>query len=67
MNRNDERLSRRDVLARLAGLTAGIALARDARAAAEEPRRLFKIGACDWSLGRTGDLRSLEVAREAGL
>ncbi len=29
--------------------------------------RGFKIGACDWSLGRTADVRAFDVAREIGL
>jgi sugar phosphate isomerase/epimerase len=33
--------------------------------AAERPR--FQIGACDWSLGATCQLRALDVAREIGL
>jgi L-ribulose-5-phosphate 3-epimerase len=32
-----------------------------------DERRLFKIGACDWSLGRRQQLSALEVAREIGL
>jgi sugar phosphate isomerase/epimerase len=34
---------------------------------AEPASRGFRIGACDWSLGKTADVAALEVAREVGL
>ena len=32
-----------------------------------EASRSFRIGACDWSIGKTGQVAALEVAREIGL
>jgi hypothetical protein len=29
--------------------------------------RKFSIGACDWSLGKTSDIKALEVAKTFGL
>lgn len=58
------RLARRDFLrlsaAAAAGLSFGRVLAADAK-----PR--FKIGACDWSIGKTADPAALEVAKQIGL
>jgi L-ribulose-5-phosphate 3-epimerase len=34
---------------------------------AADTKRNFYIGACDWSLGKTSDLKSLEVAKTIGL
>lgn len=34
---------------------------------ADSASRGFRIGACDWSLGRMADVAALEVAREVGL
>jgi sugar phosphate isomerase/epimerase len=48
---------------------ASVALASHAGAqvlAQDEPRR-FKIGACDWSLGRTQDIVALDLAKSIGL
>ncbi len=58
-------ISRRETLVRLAGtaLLAGPAL----RVFAAEKKRLFKIGACDWSLGKRGQVAALEVAQQIGL
>lgn len=35
--------------------------------AQEETRAGFQISACDWSLGKTGQVEALEVAKEVGL
>lgn len=57
-------LARRDFLkvgaAAAAGLALGPALAAEAR-----PR--FKIGACDWSIGKMADPAAMEVAKQIGL
>jgi L-ribulose-5-phosphate 3-epimerase len=64
-------LTRRDML-RL-GLAAGASLAlfptvpaAAALAAGSEQRR-FKIGACDWSIGKATDIDAFRLAREIGL
>lgn len=58
-------INRRETLVRLAGtaLLVGPAL----RVLAADEKRLFKIGACDWSLGKRGQIASLETAKEIGL
>lgn len=61
-------LSRRDLLRRSALALGGLALAAGEMSsllAAEKPR--FRIGACDWSLGKTADPAAFAVAREIGL
>ncbi|MGH7972302.1 MAG: sugar phosphate isomerase/epimerase family protein, partial [Limisphaerales bacterium] len=68
MQLSSTRLSRRAML-RFSGRTAAL-LACSARYAplfaAAEARR-FKIGACDWSIGKMGDPAAFEVARQIGL
>jgi len=62
------RVSRRDLLCHAAG-AAGFACCYSAFsplfAAAES--RGFKIGGCDWSLGKRGDPAALDVAKQIGL
>ena len=59
-------ITRRQVLA--AGLAAGLAFTPGWRALAEGPRpRRYRIGACDWSLGKHQDFSALELARTIGL
>ena len=62
------RLSRRDLLKYSATAAAGLAFAAELAPlfAAPEKRR-FKIGACDWSIGKMGDARAFEVGKEIGL
>ena len=68
MSRSFQHLSRRRML-RLSAQTAAL-LAWSARYAplfaAAETRR-FKIGACDWSIGKMGDPAAFEVAKQIGL
>ena len=61
-------LTRRDMLQRTALATAALAIGPTVTSllAAPEKRR-FKIGACDWSLGKLADPASFEVARQIGL
>lgn len=61
-------LSRRQMLRRSTQAVAGLALASiyGPLLAAPEGRR-FKIGACDWSLGKRGDPAAFEVAKAIGL
>ena len=36
-------------------------------AALEDPKRRFRIGACDWSIGRGSQVSAMELARKIGL
>lgn len=62
------KLSRREMIRLSAQATAGLALAANCAPlfAATETRR-FKIGACDWSIGKMGDPGAFEVAKQIGL
>jgi sugar phosphate isomerase/epimerase len=56
-------VTRREALVTGAGLVVSPAL----RVLAAEPKRRFKIGACDWSIGQRGKVKAMEVARQIGL
>lgn len=58
------RLGRRDFLQLSATAVAGLALGP---VLAAEPKPRFKIGACDWSIGKMADPAALEVAKQIGL
>jgi len=61
-------ISRREMIARSARAAAGLAAATtgiDAWAKTRKPR--FRIGACDWSIGKMGDPTAFELAKEIGL
>jgi L-ribulose-5-phosphate 3-epimerase len=60
--------SRREMLRRSGQAAAWLALAGQCAPlfAASETRR-FKIGACDWSIGKTSDPAAFEVAKQIGL
>ncbi len=58
-------LTRREALGTAAA--AGLALSPTLRALAADSPRPFKIGACDWSIGRGGQLSALELAKDIGL
>ncbi len=60
---NHHCLTRREALAAGAGLMAAPAFA----ALAADKERLFKIGACDWSLGKSANVAAFDVAKEIGL
>ncbi|HWW01180.1 MAG TPA: sugar phosphate isomerase/epimerase family protein [Candidatus Acidoferrum sp.] len=62
------RLTRREMLGRSAQVAAWLTLAADCAPlfAAPEKRR-FRLGACDWSLGKMGDPAAFEVAKQIGL
>jgi sugar phosphate isomerase/epimerase len=64
----DRRITRRTALRRCAQAAAFTAVASNLQPlmAAAKPR-WFKIAACDWSLGKGGDLAAFDVAREIGL
>ncbi|HUT12933.1 MAG TPA: sugar phosphate isomerase/epimerase family protein, partial [Thermoguttaceae bacterium] len=60
------RISRREMLAGTAA--AGFCLSPMVRSLlAAEEKHVFKIGACDWSLGRHQNPEALDVAKEIGL
>jgi sugar phosphate isomerase/epimerase len=60
-------LTRRQMITRSMQTTAALALAsRLAPLIASEKRR-FKIGACDWSIGKQGDVSGMELAKRIGL
>jgi sugar phosphate isomerase/epimerase len=61
-------LSRRQLLARLSGATAASFIgSRIASLPAAPAARRFKVGACDWSIGKMADPAALAVGREIGL
>ena len=60
-------MTRRRMISRTAATAGCLALLSPfAPLFADEPKRRFKIGACEWSLGK-GDPSSLEVAKRIGL
>src|SRR5512143_3338258 len=62
------KLSRREMLRRSVQGAAGLTLVKSCLplwAAPEQSR--FKIGACDWSIGKMGDPGAFAVAKEIGL
>ncbi len=62
------KISRREMLRRSAQAVTGFAGASNLAPlfAASEQRR-FKIGACDWSIGKMGDPAAFELAKQIGL
>lgn len=61
-------LSRRSFLGRAAGAAAGLAaVASFAPLFADPASRRFRIGACDWSLGKMATPEAFAVAKEIGL
>ena len=58
-------MTRREALG--AAAVAGFALSPALLAFAADTTRRFKIGACDWSIGRGGQLSALNLAKEIGL
>jgi len=67
--RNEQiRLSRREMIRRSAQAAVGLALAADSAALFAAPdKRRFKIGACDWSIGKMATPAALDVAKQIGL
>ncbi len=62
------RLSRREMLRRSAQAVTGLAFASGLAPLLAAPgQRRFKIGACDWSIGKMGDPGAFEVAKQIGL
>ena len=64
----ESRLSRRAMLGQSTQAVAWLALAANcAPLFAAASKRRFRIGACDWSIGRMGDPAAFELAKEIGL
>ena len=64
------RVTRREMMRRSAGVLTGLVLAGNSVIGAEEGQKKmpgFKIGACDWTLGKQCNVASFEVARRIGL
>ena len=62
---NSPRITRREALAAAAGV--GLALSPALRALAADEKRLFRIGACDWSIQSRGTPDALKMAKKIGL
>src|ERR1019366_7268066 len=68
MRDNKIRLSRREMMLRSAQATAWLALAANCSPLFAAPdKRRFRIGACDWSIGKMGDPGAFDVAKQIGL
>jgi sugar phosphate isomerase/epimerase len=61
---NTPRINRRSALASIGG---GLIGSSAWRALAADPKRIFKIGACDWSIHGRGDVAAMKMAKEIGL
>ena len=62
------RLSRRAMIRQSAQATAWLALAANCAPLFAAPdKRRFRIGACDWSIGKMGSPAAFEVAKQIGL
>jgi len=62
---NALRITRREAIFAATGV--GLSLSPALRALAADEKRLFKIGACDWSIGKAGQPGALELAKQIGL
>jgi sugar phosphate isomerase/epimerase len=60
-----KRLHRRDLFRSACG--AALACSPCLAAFTSDPQKLFKIGACDWSIGQRGKPEAMAVAKEIGL
>ncbi|MEJ7768476.1 MAG: sugar phosphate isomerase/epimerase family protein [Chitinophagaceae bacterium] len=60
-------LTRRRLIANAALLATLLPLKSTGNLFAAEKKRKFKIGACDWSIGKNSDIQAFEVARQIGL
>jgi L-ribulose-5-phosphate 3-epimerase len=68
MNNPHIQLSRRDMIRHSVQATAWLALAANCAPLFAAPgKRRFRIGACDWSIGKMGDPAAFEVAKQIGL
>ncbi len=62
---NKHRITRREALATALGTS--LTLSPALRTLAADPKRLFKISACDWSIANRGKVSAMEMARQLGL
>src|SRR5260221_14283292 len=61
-------LSRRDMLAKSAQLAGWLSVAASCAPLLASPeKRRFKIGACDWSIGKQWEPEAFELAKKIGL
>jgi L-ribulose-5-phosphate 3-epimerase len=68
MQFNPNKLSRRQMLARSVQAAAWLAAAGElAPLFAAPDKRRYRLGACDWSIGKLGDPAAFEVAKQIGL
>jgi L-ribulose-5-phosphate 3-epimerase len=68
MNYQPFRISRREMLRRSAQAAAALTFtAHCAPLLAASSSRSYKLGACDWSIGKMGDPEAFEVAKQIGL
>jgi L-ribulose-5-phosphate 3-epimerase len=68
MNNYPLKLSRRAVIWQSVQATAWLALAANCAPLFAAPdKRRFRIGACDWSIGKRGDPGAFDVAKQIGL
>jgi L-ribulose-5-phosphate 3-epimerase len=68
MQHDSVRLSRREMLGRSVQTAAWLTAAAEfAPLFAAPEKRRFRIGACDWSIGKMADPAAFEVARQIGL
>lgn len=62
-----QNMTRRQALHLGASAAAALAFTPALRVLGGDTQRLFKIGACDWSLGKRQDIAALQVAKDIGL
>jgi L-ribulose-5-phosphate 3-epimerase len=60
-------LTRRQLIKQAALLAAFPGNAFDTLAAVDNKKKAFKIGACDWSLGKSSDIGAFDIAKQIGL
>ncbi len=60
-------ITRREMLRLTSAATAALAMSPLAPLFAEPAKRRYRIGACDWSIGKMGDPGAFAVARDIGL
>src|ERR1017187_269957 len=68
LKNHSNNLSRREMIRRSVQATAWLTLAANCAPLFAAPdKRRFRLGACDWSIGKMGDPGALEVAKQIGL
>jgi hypothetical protein len=60
-------LSRRQLLKHTATLAALTPLYSFDKMFAAEPKRKWRIGACDWSIGKSSNVEAFDIAKQIGL